>query len=233
MHDKISVIVPSLNENHQLYQLEKHIFSSAVNPEFVELIICDALLSKEEIKYVPFHTNTKLVVSEKKCRASQLNLGAKHAKGKILLFCHADVRLPLEYDKEIRGTISRGFKMGFFKYVFDPSNKLLDINASQTGKRGIFAGGGDQCQFFKKEFFEQLNGYDEKFVIMEDFDLIRRVKKAGMPFEIIQKPAIVSARKYEKNSYLKVNLANLMAFTMFHLNVSPAKIFKFYKSVLN
>ena len=53
------------------------------------------------------------------------------------------------------------------------------------------------------------------------------------PFKIIPKDVLVSARKYDHNSYLKVNIANLLAFMMFYAKVDHDKIIKVYKKLLN
>jgi glycosyltransferase involved in cell wall biosynthesis len=161
-------------------------------------------------------------------RAAQMNTAAKLAKGDILVFIHADVLPPSNFCESINKAISQGYLFGFFAYRFDPSSFMLDINASFTGRKGIFAGGGDQIHFMHKSLYETLNGYDEKYKIMEDFDFTRRVIKAKIPYTIIQDKAIVSSRKYIHNSWLRVNIANLIAFIMFKLNIDSQIIKKYY-----
>ena len=79
--------------------------------------------------------------------------------------------------------------------------------------------------------FEKLNGFDEYYCVMEDFDLLRRAKEIAK-YHIIQKDVIVSARKYAANGYLKVQLANLRAFRMFNRGENPQKIRSYYKLAL-
>ena len=78
---------------------------------------------------------------------------------------------------------------------------------------------GDQSLFIKKELFDELGGYDDELKIMEDYDFIKRAKKEFL-FKVIPKNILVSARKYQNNSYLKVNLANLIVFWMYTLGCS-------------
>jgi hypothetical protein len=66
---------------------------------------------------------------------------------------------------------------------------------------------------------------------MEDFEMIDRVKKNEIPYEIIETPVTVSARKYEKNSWLKINLINGFVFFSYRMGVSPKKLAKRYKSL--
>lgn len=167
-----------------------------------------------------------------KGRAQQMNFAAKEAKGDVFLFLHADVKLPNNFYEEIHKIIKAGNKAGFFAYEFDKKSSLLDFNSRFTKKDGVFAGGGDQCQFFTKEIFEELKGYNEDFCIMEDFEMIGRVRKQQIPFDIIQSKAIVSARKYETNSWLKVNLINGIVFLKYKLGYTPESIRKTYKNLL-
>jgi hypothetical protein len=67
---------------------------------------------------------------------------------------------------------------------------------------------------------------------MEDYDIIIRARKKNS-FKIIPKDVLVSARKYDYNSYFKVNFANLVAFMMFYAKVDQDKIIKFYKGLLD
>ena len=157
-----------------------------------------------------------------------MNEGARIASGKVYMFLHADVYPPNSFEKDIMNEISKGFKAGFFAYEFDPTNLWLSINAKFTRKAGLFAGGGDQCQFMTADVYNNFGGYDESFVIMEDFALIRKMKRKSIDLTIIQEPALVSSRKYKKNSYLWVNLVNFVVFMAFLLGVSPFTLKKMY-----
>lgn len=177
-------------------------------------------------------SNLHFINSQKKGRAAQMNFGAKQATGEILLFLHADVELPTNFYLEVTNAIKNGYKAGFFAYQFDKETRLLNLNSSFTKKDGFFAGGGDQCQFFIKETFQKLRGYNEDFCIMEDFEMMDRVRKEKIPYTIIQSKATVSTRKYNHNSWLKVNLINGYVFLKYKLGVHPIKLRKTYKSIL-
>jgi GT2 family glycosyltransferase len=108
----------------------------------------------------------------------------------------------------------------------------LKVNSWFTRFDGVFSGGGDQTLFIKKALFEDLNGFDEKYIIMEDFDLVRRIRQKT-EFRIIPKSIKVSARKYENNSWLRVQLVNLTVFIYFLSNKQPSKIKNLYCRLLN
>jgi len=223
----ISVIIPVLNENKHLSVLvpflEKNSFID-------EIIIVEA--SQNICSYTTDAKKVRIVTSSSTQRAKQLNEGAKASVCSILCFVHADVIPHPDSFTAIKMTIQKGIPFGYFAYQFVPNHFLLRINARFTYKKGVFSGGGDQIHFMKKESFYSLGGYDEKFVIMEDFEFIRRIKKQKLPYEIIPLPAKVSSRKYRQNSYFKVNFTNLIAFTLFFLRINSKWIKKWCQFML-
>ena len=153
-----------------------------------------------------------------------MNEASKIANGDVLVFLHADVKPPKSFLNDIQKTINSGYDAGVFSYKFDRENFFLKINASFTGKDSIFTGGGDQCLFIRKSVFENLGRFNEEQVLMEDFEFFKRMKKSKVPYTIIQNDLIVSARKYEKNSYVRVNLSNLLLVTLFNLGYPGNKL---------
>jgi rSAM/selenodomain-associated transferase 2 len=228
----ISIIIPVCNEQQNLSK-RLSFLSEEANKFPIEIIVSNSpesidesgMICKEFNKVTHFDAIVK-------GRVAQMNAGAAKAKGDILLFLHADVTLPQDFYNQIILAINEGNKAGFFAYKFDKETFLLKINSSFTKKEGLFSGGGDQCQFFTKGTFNSLNGYNEEFCIMEDFEMIDKVKKQKIPFKIIQSKATVSARKYKTNSWLKINLINGYVFLKYKLGVHPIKLRKTYKSLL-
>lgn len=227
---KISVVIPALNEQANLVKLLPHLNASCEDP--VEIIVVDSHLSKDNSEPIALLNGAKFYKINELGRSKQMNYGAKQATGEVLLFVHADVLPPKNFDTLIKQELRTGKEMGFFSYKFYPSTKWLERNAKYTLRDGFFAGGGDQCQYFKKTSFENLGAYDESYVIMEDFAMIKQVRKQKIPYSIIQKQALVSSRKYAKNSYLKVNLVNFFTFIAFHCGVSPTILKRWYKLAL-
>jgi hypothetical protein len=68
---------------------------------------------------------------------------------------------------------------------------------------------------------------------MEDYDIIRRIRKKKNKFIILGRSVIVSSRKYRSNSWGRVQLANFIAFMFFFLEVHPNRIKAFYKMAVN
>ena len=109
----------------------------------------------------------------------------------------------------------------------------MRLNAYLTRFNLLTFRGGDQTLFITKSAFTKLNGFDEYYTIMEDYDFIARLWKAKIPFALIQKDVVISVRKYEKNSWLQVQIANGIAMFLFKQKKSPEVIKKYYRKLLN
>ena len=229
---KISIIIPVYNEQTNLVKRLSFLCEQA-NKFPLEIIIVNSPESIDESKMIcDTYKNANYFESVKKGRASQMNFGAEKANGDILLFLHADVSLPNNFYNEVVNAVKKGNKAGFFAYKFDKERFLLKLNSSFTKKDGWFAGGGDQCHFFTNSTFKKLGGYNNFFCIMEDFEMMDRIRNQKVPFTIIKSKAIVSARKYDQNSWLKVNLINAYVFLKYKFGVHPKKLRKSYKNLL-
>lgn len=228
----LSIIIPVYNEQENLVKGLSFLCEQA-NKFPIEIIIANSPETTDNsLKICKNYDKVNVFNAPKKGRAAQMNFGASKAKGNVLLFLHADVQLPIDFYEQIKIAINTGNKAGFFAYKFDKETPFLKFNSSFTKRNGWFAGGGDQCQFFTKDTFKALNGFNEDFCIMEDFEMIDRVRNKKIPFKIIQSKATVSARKYQENSWLKVNIINGIVFLKYKFGVHPKKLRKTYKALL-
>jgi glycosyltransferase involved in cell wall biosynthesis len=219
----ISVIIPAHNERENLDRLVPYLQDIGKGQPF-EIIVSLSANSSDYDRGI-FSAKVTRVRAAAKGRAVQMNYGARFAKGGILAFLHADVLPPRTFFIDIESTIRQGFKAGFFSYRFDKVNLLLRINASFTARDGLFTGGGDQCLYIDAGTFREMQGFDESQVLMEDFEFFGRMKKKGIPYKIVKNDLIVSARKYNYNSYLRINLSNLLLLLLFKFGY-PAKKLK-------
>lgn len=226
---KHSIIIPTLNEENKIAQLLDFLTKHALHSS--EIIVVDGGSKDKTLELVKKFSNVKLIQTEQASRALQLNKGAESATGELYYFIHADVIPPVTFESDIEQTLAKGGDLGCYRFVFDKNTVILKFNAWWTRFNFMFCRGGDQTLFVTKDIFEKLNGYDEDYIIMEDFDFIRRARKQ-FKFKIIPKDVVVSARKYKLNSYFKVNMVNLYSYWSFMLGKSPAKIKENYKTWL-
>ena len=214
----ISVIIPTLNEAESIAQRIEFIKRYGGNA-VIEIIVADGQSTDATVSLAK-SAGGIVLHSSVRMRAAQMNLGAKQAAGDVLYFVHADVQLIPSFVLDIQGSLKNGFDAGCYRYRFDNQRWGLKLMSFFTRFDRIMCRGGDQTLFIKSEVFRSLQGFDEQFTIMEDYDFILRLKKNNK-FRIIPKEVVVSARKYETNSWLRVQSANLIIFIMFFLKCSP------------
>jgi len=227
--DSISIIIPVINEAKNLQRLVPFL-TSLKNENLTEIIVVDGGSSDNSI-LIAQESGAKVISSKIRSRAIQLNQGAAMANGSILYFVHADSFPVKSLASDIISAKQSGFQAGCFSYKFDSLNPLLKINSWFTQFNGILSGGGDQTLFIEKSLFKDLQGFNVHYSIMEDFEFVQRIKKVTR-FKIIQKPILVSARKYEKNSWLLVQWANFIALVGFQLGIQPARIKNLYYKLI-
>ncbi|MEQ9468086.1 MAG: TIGR04283 family arsenosugar biosynthesis glycosyltransferase [Ekhidna sp.] len=229
----ISIIIPTLNEEKYLGSLLRFLQYHADRSKY-EVIVVDGGSEDQTPQIAKSFQIVRFYQSNQTSRAHQMNQGAKVAKVDILYFVHADVKLVESFVDDISKEINSGTESGCYRYRFTkPHHPLLHINGFFTRFPFSWCRGGDQTLFISKDRFEQLGGFDESFVIMEDYEFLDRLSKAGICFKVIPRSIEVSARKYLNNSYWKVQMINLKAMSMYKRGVSPDAIRSFYRTELN
>ncbi|GAA4034425.1 TIGR04283 family arsenosugar biosynthesis glycosyltransferase [Hymenobacter glaciei] len=224
----LSVIIPTYNEARNIGRLVTELRSYA--PQ-AQVLVVDAH-SPDGTAEAARQAGATVLLAPKPGRAAQMNHGTANATGELLYFVHADVSLHPDFVATITQAVADGYAAGCYRFRFDSQHPLLRINSYGTRFKGIMSRGGDQTLFITRALFERLGGFNEQFVIMEDFEIIQRIRRVAR-FFIAPHAVTVSARKYETNSWLRVQLANLTAFSLFFLKASPVKIARTYKAMLN
>ncbi len=225
----LSVIIPTFNEAENLKKLLPFLIKNAPKTNF-EIIVSDGGSIDNSLAIAKYYGVTA-VKSPQKGRASQMNYGAKLAEGDVLEFMHADTFPPKDFYAEIEKAITENYPCGCFTYRFDSSSIRLKINAYFTNFNFLWCRGGDQAIFITKDVFKEFNGYRTDFLIMEEYDLLIKMQ-SKYPFKIIKNNAIVSARKYNENGYLRVQIANLVVFNMYLFNYSQEAMVEMYNKLL-
>ncbi|WP_414567537.1 TIGR04283 family arsenosugar biosynthesis glycosyltransferase [Nostoc sp. CCY 9925] len=221
---KISIIIPTLNEAANI----KEAIATTQARINIEFIVVDGGSSDDSVE-IAQSLGVK-VISSSAGRAVQMNAGAVAASGEILLFLHADTRLPAGFDEMICTALQQpGIVAGAFNLRIDAS--LLSLRWVELGVkwRSHFCQMpyGDQAIFLTKALFQQIGGFAE-LPIMEDFELMRRLKAMGR-IAIISTPVVTSARRWLQKGVFKTTLLNQIVIIAYLLGVSPERIRCWYR----
>ena len=221
---RISIIIPTLNEAENI---KEAIATTQANTN-IEVIIVDGG-SQDDTVAIAQSLGVK-VISSPPGRAVQMNTGAVAATGEILLFLHADTCLPTGFDDMVRTALQQpGTVAGAFKLRIDAS--LLSLRWVEWGinVRSHFyqMPYGDQAIFLTKAVFQQIGGFPQ-LPIMEDFELMRRLKRIGR-IVIIPTPVVTSARRWLQKGVFKTTLLNQIVIIAYLLGVSPERICRWYR----
>jgi len=228
MKYRISIIIPVLHEEPIINQTLDSIFDLPYDGE-VEVIVVDGSPHGETISVIRKNEVRKIL--SKKGRARQMNQGAVRACGDILLFLHADTELPKNALNILSSVMRKGdFVAGAFDLGIKsdrPVFRLIEIAASLRSRyTGVPY--GDQAIFIRKEYFHSIGAFKE-LPLMEDVELMRRIKKNGDKIYIISEKVKTSPRRWEKEGVIYCTLRNWVLITLYSMGIPAEKLMKFYK----
>lgn len=228
--EKISIIIPALNEVKTL----KETLISTHPSTNVEVIVVDGGSIDGTVGLA--QSLGANVLSAPAGRACQMNVGAKAATGEILLFLHADTRLPPEFDAMVRtalkSRVGRGGKTpvaGAFALQINAPLRRLRLIEWGVNWRSHFLQMpyGDQAIFLKAKTFHEIGSFLE-LPIMEDFELMCRLRGKGR-IALIPVPVVTSARRWLKRGVFQTTLINQIIILAYLLGVSPERLVRWYR----
>ena len=237
--NKISIIIPILNEAETIENLLYHLIRNLSKENISEIIIVDGGSTDGSVEIIntfisgcnPLNTlkdsHITCILSEKG-RAKQMNFGAKHVTGKVLYFLHADSFPPKNFDKYILETVKKGSEAGCFIMKFDSQHWWLKLAGLLTKLNWKACRGGDQSLFITKALFNKIGGYNENFTIYEDNEFIAKLYKIKQ-FTVIQKWLTTSARRYKTNGVWKLQYHFMVIYLKKWLGASPENLHAYYK----
>jgi len=219
----LSIIIPALNEARHIGAA----LDSAGKGAGVETIVVDG--GSRDATAVVAASRGATVIACRPGRGRQMNAGAAVAGGRILLFLHADTRLPAGYAGFVRRALaSRRVAAGAFSLKIDVQRPALRFieKVANFRSRILKMPYGDQGIFVEKRLFRRLGGFAD-MPIMEDFDLVRRLRRMG---DIVTLPqvALTSARRWEHLGALKTWLINQAVVCAYLGGFDPRRIAGWY-----
>jgi rSAM/selenodomain-associated transferase 2 len=226
----ISVIIPTYNEAATIEKLINH-FKANRGDYSIEIIVVDGGSSDGTIALAKA-AGAIVFLSPEKGRAAQMNYGASQATGDVYYFVHADSLPPPAFSEDIYTAINEGYSIGRYKTKFDSPRLILKVNAFFTRFDWFMCMGGDQTLFITKELFNITGGFDATLKIMEDFEFSKRARKQGR-YKIMNNSTLVSARKYDTNTWWQVQKANYTIVKMYQRGASQEAMVKKYKEMLD
>jgi rSAM/selenodomain-associated transferase 2 len=230
MGKKISIIIPVLNESEGINNAVEHLSGLITSTNVsAEIIVVDG---DPEGKTIAAIKNKSVITAVGKTgRASQMNKGAELATGKIFLFLHADTRLPDEGLNLIVATCEKRINCaGAFNLAIASERKVFRIIETMANVRSHLTGipYGDQGLFFNADYFRVLGGFAD-IPIMEDVEIIRRIKKRGDKIVFLKDTVQTSPRRWQKEGVWKCTLRNWSLVSLYVAGMAPQRLARFYQ----
>ncbi|HWG96138.1 MAG TPA: TIGR04283 family arsenosugar biosynthesis glycosyltransferase [Nitrospira sp.] len=227
----ISVIIPALNEEKTIRQT----LSCLPTAEILEAIIVDGGSTDQTISIAEAfcaEASNARIITAPVGRARQMNEGAKAGRGDILLFLHADTRLPTKAILMIEAALTDPAVVGGrFDVTFDSRSVWGTMISTFMNRRSRLSGiaTGDQALFVRRRIFEQLGGFAD-IPLMEDIEFSRRLKRTGQ-MAALHQTVTTSFRRWEQQGPLRTILSMWALRFMYWAGVNPTRLSRWYKTV--
>lgn len=229
MASRISIIIPTYNEADGIQQLVKHLLQEGDAP-VAEVIVSDGG-STDKTAELAKRAGATVVRSPKKGRAAQMNAGVAVATGDVLYFLHADTFPPSGFANAILQNCTTAFGAGCFRLQFDQDHWFLNMNAWFTRFDFDSIRFGDQSLFILRTVFEQIGGFRDDLVIMEDQEIISRIRKVT-GFTILPASVITSAKKYRENGIYRLQFIFSVLWGLYYLGLPQHKLISIYNRLI-
>ena len=227
MQPAISIIIPVLDEaDHIVGALQA---LAPLRARGVEVIVADGGSHDNTIALVTPLADR--VIDAPRGRAAQMNAGATAARGDVLLFLHADTRLPENADQFVIGGLAQSQRAwGRFDVRIDGAHRLLPVIAAAMNLRSRLTGiaTGDQAMFVRRETFNALEGFPD-IALMEDIAFARRLKRVSRPLCLAAR-VTTSGRRWETRGVLRTIVLMWRLRLAYFLGGKPESLRRRYES---
>jgi glycosyltransferase involved in cell wall biosynthesis len=231
----ITVIIVAYNEELRIRSIIGELQKQQFSYEY-EIILADGGSTDKTIS-LAWQEGIN-IINCRRGKSCQMNDAAKAARGDILFFVHADMKLAENTLTVIQKHIDLGYDGGGFANLFDEYNdKIKNIGTwmnfrfftkIEQSDKGIFY--GDNGIFVKRNVLDNLLGFKE-IPIMEDYDFSRRMRQNFKVIKIKQPPIIISARRHIKAGFFKTRFQWIAIRRLYQCGVSPKMLARLYGDV--
>lgn len=222
----LTIIVPVLNERSNIVGLLASL--APFRERGVEVVVVDGG-SKDGTLAAADPSADRLIVAPSG-RARQMNAGAAAARAPVLLFLHADTRLPANADQLILdGLASTGLAWGRFDVRIEGSSRWLPFVAWLMNLRSRATGiaTGDQAMFMDRRAFDALGGFPDQ-ALMEDIELSSRLLRCGRPL-CLKPPVVTSGRRWVSRGVLRTIALMWWIRLLYFFGVAPDRLVRLYR----
>ena len=191
---RLSVVIPALNESAGILAALQAL--APLLARGAQLLVADGGSQDDTVSLA--RTGGAQVIGAPRGRALQMNAGAQQASGDILLFLHADTRLPLNADRLMAQAIANGPQVwGRFDVRIEGKPRMLRVIAAFMNRRSRWTGiaTGDQALFMTRAAFDAVGGFPAQ-PLMEDIEISKRLLKLSRP-ACLRARVVTSGRRWE------------------------------------
>ncbi len=225
MTPRISIIVPVLNEADGIGAALHALAQERV--QGAEVIVVDGGSSDATLGRCDGLADFVLVGP--RGRARQMNFGAARATGTVLLFLHADTRLPPGALTLVQAAVDAGHDWGRFDVSIEGGSRMFPLIATLMNWRSRLSGiaTGDQAIFVRRDVFDALGGFPDQ-PLMEDIELCKRLRRRGRPACLAQ-CVVTSGRRWEQRGVWRTIVLMWRLRFLYWCGVSVQQLAKAYR----
>jgi rSAM/selenodomain-associated transferase 2 len=223
---RLSIVMPALNEAANIVGALERL--QPLRARGHEVIVVDGGSEDGTVKLA--QPLADRVLEARRGRARQMNAGAEHASGDVLLFLHADTRLPEDADRLIAERLpGTALAWGRFDVVIEGRPPLLQVIAAAMNLRSRVTGvcTGDQGIFVHRELFQRIGGYPP-IELMEDIALTGMLRRRARPICLARR-VITSGRRWERRGVWRTMALMWWLRLRYFFGASPAHLRRLYE----
>jgi len=219
----LSVVIPIKNERERLPKL----IAQLPQNSSIEYWMVDGGSTDGSVEYLKKQMTLNLIQT-KAGRAWQQNMGAAQAQADYLFFLHADSELSTHGWQLLLEAVEKQIPLACFRLAFDHPHFLFRIAAYGSRWRHLLFRGGDQGLLLIRVLFESVGGFDEKYRVCEDLDLMQKLLSKA-PLTVLKETLQTSSRRFTEKGIVKTFSCFRLLHLLHYWGASPQTLYRFYQ----